>query len=321
MLPILHRPMIEHVVEHLAEHGVTEAVLSMGYRPDVFTEAYPDGTCAGVTLHYAIEPEPLDTAGAIRFAALDAGIDERFVVVNGDILTDLDIGELVRFHDDHGGEATISLHRVEDPSAFGVVPTDEDGRVLAFVEKPPREEAPTNLINAGTYVLEAPVLDRIADGRKVSIEREVFPAMVEDDALYAMAGNTYWIDTGTPAKYLSSQLDLLDGVRGEPASGVHPSAVIDPSAEVERSVVGDGVRIGADAVVRNSVLLPGTRIGHGARIDRSIIGPHGIVGDGARVDDLTVVGDRGEIAANRTATARIVDVDERFDGEPAEVVR
>src|SRR3954449_6227308 len=143
MVPILHKPMIEHVVEHLASHGINEAVLSMGYRPDAFADAYPDGVCAGVKLHYAIEPEPLDTAGAIRFAALDAGIDERFVVVNGDVLTDLDLGALVAFHDQHGGEGTIALHRVDDPSAFGVVPTDENGRVEAFVEKPPADEAPT----------------------------------------------------------------------------------------------------------------------------------------------------------------------------------
>src|SRR5690606_36485317 len=140
------------------------------------------------------------------------------------------------------------------PSAFGVVPTDDDGRVLEFVEKPARHEAPTDLINAGTYVLEASVLARIADGRKVSIEREVFPAMVADNVLFAMPGNTYWIDTGTPPKYLSSQLDLLDGVRGEPIDGIHPTAVVAPDASVIRSVLGAGVEIGAGASVKGSVL-------------------------------------------------------------------
>ena len=167
MLPIIHRPMIEHVLEHLSAHGITDAVLSMGYRPDAFADAYPDGECAGVKVHYAVEPEPLDTAGAIRFAALHAGIADRFVVVNGDVLTDLDLTALVAFHDAHHGEGTIALHQVQDPSAYGVVPTDDDGRVLAFVEKPAPGEAPTDLINAGTYVLEPAVLDRIADGRKV----------------------------------------------------------------------------------------------------------------------------------------------------------
>jgi len=138
MLPVVNRPMIERVVAHLADHGVEQAVLAMGYRPDAFQEAYPDGRCAGVELHYAIEPEPRDTAGAIRFAALDAGIAERFLVLNGDVLTDLDLGGLIAAHERAGAEGTISLHRVDDPSAFGVVPTDGSGRVTAFIEKPPR---------------------------------------------------------------------------------------------------------------------------------------------------------------------------------------
>ena len=124
MLPIVNRPMIEHVVGHLVDHGVDDVVLSLGYRPDGFRDAYPDGRCAGASLHYAVEPEPLDTAGAIRFAALDAGIDERFVVVNGDVLTDLDVTAFVAFHVARAAEATIALHRVDDPSRFGVVPTD-----------------------------------------------------------------------------------------------------------------------------------------------------------------------------------------------------
>jgi mannose-1-phosphate guanylyltransferase len=312
MLPILHKPMIEHVLEHLASHGITEAVLSMGYRPDAFADAYPDGRCAGVGLHYAIEAEPLDTAGAIRFAALDAGIDERFVVVNGDVLTDLDLGELVAFHDAHGGEGTIALHQVDDPSAFGVVPTDADGKVEAFVEKPTREEAPTDLINAGTYVLEASVLDRIADGRKVSIDREVFPAMVADGVLYAMSGNTYWIDTGTPVKYLQSQLDLLDGLRGEPAEGIHPDATVSPEAKVSRSVVGAGAVVDAGAVVRDAVLLPGAHVGTGAVIDRAVLGRGATVERGARIDDLAVLGDRAVVGADLRVSGGSVGVDEHL---------
>lgn len=313
MLPILHRPMIEHVLAHLAAHGVDDAVLSMGYRPDAFADAYPDGRCAGVALHYAIEPEPLDTAGAIRFAARDAGIDERFLVVNGDVLTDLDLGALVDFHEAHGGEGTIALHRVDDPSAFGVVPTDADGRVLAFVEKPPREEAPTDLINAGTYVLEPSVLDRIAPDRKVSIEREVFPAMVADGALYAMSGDTYWIDTGTPPKYLQSQLDLLDGVRGAPEEGVHPDAQVAADAKVQRSVVGAGASIGSGAQVRAAVVCAGAHVGVGAIVDRAIVGPGATVGDGARVDDLAVLGDRAVVGADLRVSGGIVGVDEHLE--------
>jgi mannose-1-phosphate guanylyltransferase len=318
MLPIVNRAMIEHVVDHLASHGIDEAVLSMGYRPDAFADAYPDSTCNGVALQYAIEPEPLDTAGAIRFAARFAGIDERFVVVNGDVLTDLDLRALVDFHEEHGGEGTIALHQVEDPSAFGVVPTDDDGCVLAFVEKPPRDEAPTDLINAGTYVLEPSVLDRIADGRKVSIEREVFPAMVADGVLYAMSGDTYWIDTGTHAKYLSSQLDLLDGVRGEPVDGVAADAVVADGAKVERSVVGSGASIADDAVVTNSVVLAGARVGAGAVIDGSILGVDAAVGAGARVEALSVLGDRAVVGPDAHLQGDVVEVGARWAPESAE---
>ena len=313
MLPILHKPMIEHVLEHLAHHGITEAVLSMGYKPDAFADAYPDGHCAGVELHYAIEPEPLDTAGAIRFAARHAGIAERFVVVNGDVLTDLDLDALVAFHDEHGGEGTIALHKVEDPSAFGVVPTDDDGRVQAFVEKPPRDEAPTDLINAGTYVLEASVLDRIADGRKVSIEREVFPAMVADGALFAMSGDTYWIDTGTPSKYLQAQVDLLRGRRGERANGIHPTADIADGAIVARSVVGEGVVIEAGAVVRGSVVMAGAHVGARAVVERAIVGRCATVGADARVDDVAVLGDDASVGPGLRVSGGTVGVGEHLE--------
>jgi len=320
MLPIVHRPMIEHVLGWLARHDVTEAVLSMGYRPDAFTDAYPDGECAGVKLHYAIEPEPLDTAGAIGFAAADAGVGDRFVVVNGDVLTDLDLRALVDFHDAHGAEGTIALHRVEDPSAFGVVTTDEDDRVLAFIEKPPRDEAPTDLINAGTYVLEPSVLDRIEVGRKVSIEREIFPAMAADRQLFAMSGDTYWIDTGTPAKYLQAQMDLLRGVRGEPVPGVHPGAVVDPTALIARSVCGEGVEVAAGARVRGSVLLPGARIGRDAVVERAVVGPGAEVGEGARVDDLAVLGDDSVVGAGLRVSGGSVGVAERLVTERVEEV-
>ncbi len=313
MLPILHKPMIEHVLEHLAAHGITEAVLSMGFRPDAFADAYPTGRCAGVELHYAIEPSPLDTAGAIRFAALDAGIDERFVVVNGDVLTDLDLGKLVAFHEEHGGEGTIALHEVEDPSAFGVVPTDESGRVLEFVEKPPRDEAPTNLINAGTYVFEASVLDRIPSGRKVSIERETFPAMVADGALYAMSGDTYWIDTGTPVKYLQAQTDLLRGERGERAEGVHPGAKVADDAVVARSVLGDEVVVESGATVRGSVLLPGSHVEAGAVVERAILGPRSTVREGARVDDVAVLGEGAVVGSGVRMSGGSLGIDEHLE--------
>jgi mannose-1-phosphate guanylyltransferase len=301
LLPVVHVPMVERVVAHLGHHGVTEVVLSLGYKPDAFLEAYPDGRCAGVALRYAVEDEPLDTAGAIRYAAAEAGVSERFIVVNGDVLTDLDLTRLVRFHDASGAEGTITLQTVEDPSRYGVVVTDVAGRVEAFVEKPDRHEAPSNTINAGTYVLEPSVLGRIPEGRPVSVERETFPAMVGESCLYALDGDAYWLDAGTPATYLQANLDLLtsDGA-------VHASAAVAPGARVERSVVGDGAVVGDEAALTEAVVLPGATVEAGARVDRSIVGPGATVGSGAELVDLTVVGAGVEVApTTRLAGSRV----------------
>jgi mannose-1-phosphate guanylyltransferase len=294
MLPVGNRPMIERVLEQLALHGVEDAVLSLGYRPDAFQDAYPDGVCGGVRLHYAVEPEPRDTAGAIRFAALDAGIAERFLVVNGDVLTDLDVGELVKVHERAGAEGTIALHRVEDPSAFGVVPTEPSGRVTAFIEKPPRDEAPTDLINAGTYVLEPSVLDRIPADVPVNVERKTFPEMVADGALYAHDGDTYWIDAGTPPAYLLANLDLVRGARGTVEMGIHESATVD--GRVTDAVVGAGCSIADGATVERSVLLAGARVDRGATVRDAILGPRSHVGEGAVVEGGTVLGDDVAVA-------------------------
>ena len=247
MLPIVDRPMIERVLAKLAQHGVDDAILSLGYRPDAFIEAYPDDVCAGVRLHYAVEGEPLDTAGAVRFAADEGGIDSTFIVVNGDVLTDLDITALWNLHRERKAEGTIALTPVDDPSRYGVVSTDDRGQVEAFVEKPPAGEAPSKWINAGTYVLEPSVLERIPGGRKVSIERETFPAMVTDNTLFAMQSDAYWVDAGTPATYLQVQLDLIDGLRGTTERAIASTAAVDSESFVERSVVMDGARIGPGA--------------------------------------------------------------------------
>lgn len=299
MLPVVDRPMIERVVAKLGEVGVTDAILSLGYRPDAFFDAYPDDTLDGVKLHYAVEPEPLDTAGAIRFAALEAGVDSRFLVVNGDVLTDLDIGRLWATHAEHGAEGTIALTPVDDPSRYGVVPLHADGRVEAFIEKPPPGEAPSNWINAGTYVLEPSVIDRIPAGRRVSIEREIFPAMVVDSALFGMQSDAYWVDAGTPEAYLRCQLDLVDGVRAKEVA-VSPKAHIADAATVEHSVVMEGAAVAGGAVVHDSVLLPGAIVEADATIDGSIIGPGAIIGRGASLSGLTVVGHDMRVDAGAT---------------------
>ncbi len=277
MLPVGGRPMIERVLQWLAGHGVDEAVLSLGYRPDAFLKAYPDGESCGVRLRYAVEESPLDTAGAIRFAALEDGVDSTFVVVNGDVLTDLDVTALLAFHRARRAEATIALTPVEDPSAFGVVPTDEDGRVLAFIEKPPAGQAPTNLINAGTYVLEPSVLERIPGGRRVSIERETVPALVAEGRLYALGSASRWLDAGTPSTFLAANLAYAQMGPG----GDH----------VTQSVVGDDVTIRPGAVVERSVLMDGSVIGARAVVRDSIVGARAKVGDGARIQNLSVLGD------------------------------
>ncbi|HET9076276.1 MAG TPA: NDP-sugar synthase [Acidimicrobiales bacterium] len=287
MLPVGGRAMIERVLGWLAGHGIDEAVLSLGYRPDAFLKAYPDGECAGVRLHYAVEDSPLDTAGAIRFAAVEGGVSETFVVVNGDVLTGLDVTALVRFHRDRGAEATIALTPVEDPSAFGVVPTREDGQVTAFIEKPPRDQAPTNLINAGTYVLEPSVLQRIPSGRRVSIERETFPALVAEGRLFAMGSDAPWLDAGTPGAYLAANL----------AYAPHGPRSWEGGGEARASVVGEDVTVGPGALVERCVVMDGVQVGEGAVVTDSVLGPGARIGAGARVENLSVIGDEWMVEA------------------------
>ena len=329
MLPIVEQTMVERVLGHLAAHGIDEAVLSLGYRPDAFSDAYPDGVIAGIRSTYAVEPSPLDTAGAIRFAAAFAGIDDTFVVLNGDVLTDFDISGLVEFHGQRGAEGTIGLTPVEDPSSFGVVPTDPDGKVTAFIEKPLRDEAPTNLINAGIYILEPSVLGRIAPDVRVSIERETFPAMVADGTLYARGSDAYWLDTGTPDAYLRAHRDLLSGRRPGPPA---PDAVPDPelgagvwtigevdavpgsttrsvlgrgssiakNATVTGSVVGAGAVVEEGATVSDSILLPGARVAARATVNHSIVGPGATVGQRCVVTGISVIGADSVIASGTT---------------------
>jgi mannose-1-phosphate guanylyltransferase len=287
MLPIGHRPMIARLVDRLARGGVTEVVLALGFRPEPFIEAFPDGRCGDVELTYAVEPEPLDTAGAIRFAADAAGIDDTFVVANGDVMTDLDVAALVAAHRGFGAEATLHLIGVDDPSAFGVVDLSEDGRIGAFVEKPTPGTEPSNLINAGTYVFEPSVLDRIVPGTKVSVERDTFQHLVGDGTLFGLATDDYWIDAGRPELYRAANLDLLSGERRfDRCDAVSPSATVAPDATVRNSIIGDHVVVAAGATVVDSVLLPHARIGGRAVVERSLV--MGVVGADARVTDSMV---------------------------------
>ncbi len=299
MLPLVGTPIIEYVLSALGQQGVTDAVLSLGYLPDRFIEAYPDNVIAGVRVSYAVESEPLGTAGAIRFAAERAKIDETFLVFNGDVLSDLDLGRLLNFHRERRAAASISLHAVEDPSRFGVVPTMPDGQVVAFVEKPAREEAPTNLINAGAYLFEPSVLSRIESGRAVSVERETFPSLAREGALFALADSGYWLDTGTPATFLEATLDVLEGRNGhrgprptsiENGSWRHPSAFVSADAVLEHAVVDRDCVVAAHAELHGVILMPGSVVEAGARLNGAIVGPGAVIGAGARLEATCVVG-------------------------------
>lgn len=309
--------MLERVVRSLVAGGVDSVVLSLGYRPDDFLAVYGDGEVAGVPCTCVVEAELLDTAGAVRFAALTAGIDSTFVAVNGDVLSDIDVGQLLSLHRQRQAAATIATVGVADPSRFGVVVTDDDGRVSAFVEKPPVGTAPSNQINAGAYVLEPSVLDRIEAGVRVSVERQTFPSLVADGLLYARSFDTYWLDTGTPDAYLQAHYDLLQGrrglppvpgarqvatglwvlgqalVRGDASAGtlLGDGARIEAGARVTGSCIGAGALVESEASVADAVVMAGATIGRGAVVERSVIGAGAKVGDGAHVTDVSVVAD------------------------------
>ena len=275
-------------------HGVDEVVLSLGYRPDAFIAAYPDGRCAGTALTYAVEDTPLDTAGAIGFAARQGGVgDETFIAMNADVLAEIDVTALVDFHRSRGAQATIALTPVEDPSLFGVVVVDATGKVESFIEKPGAQEAPTNLINAGVYVLEPSFLRLIPEGKRMSVEREVFPALVQRGGLYALGSDALWTDMGTPAKYLEANLAWAkrEGAISGSGAGAHPEA------EVVDSVVHHDVTIEKGAIVREAVVLEGGHVQAGAFVNRSVLGRNVVVGPGAVVDALSVLGDGWVVAA------------------------
>jgi mannose-1-phosphate guanylyltransferase len=283
--------------------------LALGFKPEPFFEAFPDGLCAGVQLHYAVEPEPLDTAGAIAFAARDAGITDTFVVMNGDILCDVDVAALVAFHKAQGAEGTLHLTPVDDPSQYGVVETSADGKVQRFVEKPAPGETESSVVNGGTYVLEPSVIDRIPAGQKISIERVVFPAMVADGTLSAMPTDDYWIDTGRPDTYLKANLDLIDGSRQNILSSIAANAHIDASASITHSVIGEGCVVGAGCVVIDSVLLPGSILGNRVRLERSMV--MGSVSDESSLKDCVIGAGAVVAAGEHLQNARVPNPEQK----------
>ena len=296
LLPVAHVPMIRRLVNRLADGGVTDVVLALGFKPEPFFAEFPNNMCGNVRMTYAIEETPLDTAGAIGFAARAAGITGTFVVANGDVMTDLNVADLIAFHARSGAMATISLTPVDDPSQFGIVETDEAGKVLRFVEKPKLGETNSRFASAGTYVMEESTLALMPGTEKLSIERVTFPQLVAQGSLYAMATNDYWIDAGRPDTYIQANNDVAAKLRSPDDAAVHAGAVISESAVVNDSVVAAGVHVGARASVLHSVLLEGSVVGEGAFIEGSIVMGH--VGNDARLDRC-IVGPTGVVLAGQ----------------------
>lgn len=293
-LTLVDRPFLAYMIEWLGAHGVTQAVLACGFLPTQLREALGDGEHGGVELTYVTEPERRGTAGAIRFAAEALGerLDDRFLALNGDILTDLDLTALLRAHGEREARATIGLYGVEDSSAYGLVECDPAGSVLDFREK--TGEAVPGAINAGAYVLEREVLDLIPAGREFSIEREVFPELV-GAGLCALPLSGYWMDIGVPERYLQATWDILEG-RVETA--VRPTAPglfvgarcsIAESARIgPRAVLSGDCTVGEEATIAGSILLEGCTVGAGVVISDSIIAAEAVVEPGARVEGAMV---------------------------------
>jgi mannose-1-phosphate guanylyltransferase len=300
VMPLAGRPFLTFMLDWLARHGVDEAILSCGFLSDAVERVLGDRH-GHVALRYVVEEEPLGTAGPMRLAADMGMLADRVLVLNGDALTDLDLTAEVEQHERTGAAGTLALVAVEDTSSYGSVPTAEDGRVEAFLEKTPNP--PTNRINAGAYVLEREVVDRIPAGRAVSFETEVFPSLV-GEGLYGYRAEGYWIDIGTPERYLEATYDLLarrvesslpasdetgslvyggcitSGARIGPASVLGRQCSVGDGSTVERSVLHDHVRVGAGSTVTGAIVAEGALLGDGVEV-----GEGAVVGAGARVDD------------------------------------
>jgi mannose-1-phosphate guanylyltransferase len=316
MLPVAGVPLLTHQIVKLRDAGVDHVVLATSYRAEVFSDHFGDGSSLGVALTYVREEEPLGTGGGIGNVAgqLRSGADDPVVVVNGDNLSGHDLsGQLAR-HREHAADVTLHLVEVADARAFGCVPTDDDGRVLQFLEKMP--DPVTSWVNAGCYVFRRSVIDTIPRGRRVSVERETFPGLLEAGGqVFAWRETAFWSDVGTPRAYVEASSDVVLGACGWGAAGgsvadspgtdswIAAGATVSADAVVgEGSAVGAGAVIGSSALVLGSVVMAEARIGAGARVERSALGVGAVVGPGvvlvdAVVGDLAVVGAGNELRA------------------------
>jgi mannose-1-phosphate guanylyltransferase/phosphomannomutase len=316
VVPVLNRPAMEHTFAYLRQHGIQDIILAINYLPDVLQGYLGDGSRCGVRLTYCLEKEPLGTAGAVKNAA--AYLDNTFLVMNGDIFTDLNLADMLAFHKRNKARATISLTWVDDPSAFGVVDMDSQQKIKKFIEKPPLADAPSHWINAGAYFLEPEVLPKIPANTHYMFENGLFPGLLAaGDPVYGYSYRGFWLDMGNPAKYFSLNIDLLMSrvksplisLSGQAKNGVycgkdvsvHPSATIIPPV-----IIGDGCRIGPKvkikgpvvmgrdcclgegAVVENAVLWDNITIGTKAKLAHCIVSSRAIIDDKCEVVDYVL---------------------------------
>ena len=320
IVPLVDRPFMAYMLEWVASHGITDVVMCCGFLADQMVEEIGDGAAYGLNITWVSEPEPRGTAGALWYAHPHLR-DERFLMLNGDVLTDMDLSDQIAQHERTGAVGTLALVPVEDPTAYGLVRLHEDNAVRGFLEKPTPEQIDTDLISAGAYVLEPSVFDLIAKDRLVSIEREVWPRLVGQGLYGCVHRGRYWMDIGTPQRYLEGTQDILswrvrtkvaermvDGPAHATAQ-IADGAVIDRASLVDRdarigsratvgagSVVGVGATIGRDVILENAVVLAGATVGDGARLRDCIVGVDATVGAGVVLSDAAMVGDGAHVA-------------------------
>jgi mannose-1-phosphate guanylyltransferase len=324
VVPLVDRPLIVFMLEWLRRHGVDDVVLCCGFLPTIVEDVLGDGSALGLRLHFIAEPEPLGTGGALKYA--ESRLDERFLMLNGDVLTDLDLTAQIAQHERTGAQGTLALVGVEDPTAYGLVRLEADNAVREFVEKPRAEEVDTNLISAGAYVLERTVVDRIDAGRAVSIERELWPALV-GNGLYGFPCEAFWSDIGTPDRYLQATFDIIEGridtavgaelgrsylkVSGSVANAgrIVPPAVVDDDCRIEAgaqvgslTVLGRDVSVGAGSVIERSVVLGGSVIGPGCVVRDAIIAPGARIGANTQITGGAVLGENVTIGSDNVVT-------------------
>ena len=305
MVPVLNRPFIRHVLEHLKKHHIDTFIFAMGYKPDSLKKYFNINSIADTTLVYSIEPEPLGTAGAVKYAQQCIGDTDPFFVLNGDILTDLDLTDMLAFHRRQHAKVTISLTPVDDPSRYGVVETDSHQRIIQFIEKPGPGEATTNLINAGVYILQPEVLERIPYGKWSMFERDVFPQLIEQgEPVYGYPSHTYWIDMGTPDKYMQLNFDLLRGVFSSTKSDnensrVEQQSYIPSDTILEGPVhIDSGCKIGKNVTLKGPVVIgPNCMIGDNAAVEKSILWHNVVIGNHTTIKNSIIL-DGNAIADN-----------------------